>query len=64
MIYQGGDKALAAEYRYVSSRRMLATAAIYKGSRLTWEGVRSCYGKGYWIEEKPWIDEDKWRDNR
>lgn len=32
--------------------------------RLIYEGIKSCYGKGYWIPEKPWLDDDKWKDNR
>lgn len=26
--------------------------------------ARSCYGTGVWIEAKPWIDTDKWKDNK
>lgn len=38
--------------------------AKYYGTHLVWEEVRSCYGKGVWIEEKPWIDNDTWKNNR
>ena len=24
--------------------------------------VRSCYGSGFWIEDKPWLDNDVWKD--
>ena len=36
--------------------------AVYAGARLVWEVIRSCFGKGYWAEERPWIDEDGWKD--
>lgn len=36
----------------------------YYGLHLVWEAVKSCYGKGYWIETKPWLDDDKWKDNK
>ncbi len=39
-----------------------AIAAVYKGLRLVWTAVRSCFGKGYWINEKPWINDDAWRN--
>jgi hypothetical protein len=40
-----------------------AIAAIYKGARLVWEAVRSCFGKGYWINTYPWSNEDGWKNN-
>lgn len=39
-------------------------SAVYKGSRLVWQAVRSCYGRGIWIQDKPWIDGDTWKDNK
>lgn len=36
-------------------------AAVYKGTRLLWEAVRSCFGKGVWIKGKPWVNSDNWR---
>ena len=36
--------------------------AVYAGARIVWEAIRSCYGKGYWADERPWIDEDGWKD--
>ena len=30
---------------------------------LIWQGVRSCYGSGAWIDTKPWLDNDGWKDN-
>ena len=37
--------------------------AIYKGSLLLWEAIESCFGKGFWIGEKPWSNEDAWKNN-
>lgn len=36
-------------------------AAVYKGTRLLWEAVRSCFGKGVWIKGKPWVNSDNWK---
>ena len=36
--------------------------AVYKGARLVWTAIRSCFGKGYWINDKPWINEDAWKN--
>ncbi len=40
-----------------------AIAAVYKGLELVWTAVRSCFGKGYWINDKPWVDTDAWRNS-
>ena len=41
--------------------------AIYKGSRLVWvtvyNAIKSCYGSGTWIQDKPWLDNDFWKNN-
>ena len=34
---------------------------IYAGSRIVWQAVRSCFGSGKWIGDKPWIGEEKWK---
>lgn len=35
---------------------------VYQGSRLLWQAIRSCFGAGYWVNEKPWIDEEGWKN--
>jgi hypothetical protein len=37
-------------------------AAVYQGARLIWQYIRSCFGRGYWINEKPWSNTDAWRN--
>lgn len=37
--------------------------SIYLGGKLLWEAINSCFGKGFWINNKPWNDKDKWKDN-
>lgn len=45
--------------RYHGSR---AIAAVYYGARLVWEAISSCFGKGLWINLKPWQNSDAWKD--
>lgn len=40
-----------------------ALSAVYHGTKLVWEAIRSCFGKGYWINEYPWNNEDAWINN-
>lgn len=36
---------------------------MWLNGHIIWQGIRSCYGKGYWRPEKPWLDNEKWKDN-
>lgn len=38
--------------------------AVYKGMCVVWEAIRSCFGNGMWINEKPWINTDAWKNNK
>lgn len=40
-----------------------AIAAVYKGTRLVWEAIRSCFGKGFWINTYSWDNADSWKNN-
>lgn len=37
-------------------------SAIYQGARLVWQAVRSCFGAGKWVNDKPWINEESWKN--
>lgn len=39
-------------------------AAVYKGLQLIWMGVRSCFGSGIWVQAKPWLGTEKWKNNK
>ena len=36
--------------------------AVYRGGRLVWELIKSCFGRGYWINNAPYVNEDGWRN--
>jgi len=38
-------------------------SAVYRGTRLIWEAINSCFGSGYWVREKAWSNTDSWRNN-
>ena len=40
-----------------------AITAVYKGARLGWEAIRSCFGKGFWVNSYPWDNGDSWKNN-
>lgn len=57
MIYKDGKEISGI---FVSSK---VITAVYKGGVLVWEAIKSCFGKGFWIGEKPWSNEDAWKNN-
>lgn len=40
-----------------------AMLSVYKGIYLVWQLIRSCFGRGYWINNQPWVDSDGWKNN-
>ncbi|PWB10531.1 MFS transporter [Muribaculum intestinale] len=36
--------------------------AIYVGARLVWSAISSCFGSGWWINDKPWRDNEGWKN--
>ena len=38
-----------------------AISVVYKGATLIWQAVRSCFGSGRWIKDKPWLGNEGWR---
>jgi len=57
MLYKNGKEITAI---YHNGK---AISAVYQNGRLIWQAARSCFGKGYWINEKPWVNEDPWKNN-
>ena len=34
---------------------------VYYFGVAIWQAVRSCFGSGIWVNEKPWINEEIWK---
>lgn len=56
MIYKEGKELTE---RFFGTR---VISAVYKGATLVWEAIRSCFGKGCWIDGKPWAESDPWKE--
>lgn len=33
------------------------------GAKLVYEAILSCFGKGYWVNNAPFLNDDAWRNN-
>lgn len=38
-------------------------SSVYLGNTLRWQAIRSCFGNGFYINEKPWLNEESWKNN-
>lgn len=35
---------------------------LYLGKFLIWQGLRSCFGSGYWVNNRPWLNDEVWKN--
>lgn len=35
---------------------------VRQGMRLIWQSVRSCFGSGAWRNDKPWLNNEAWKN--
>jgi hypothetical protein len=36
---------------------------VYQKGRLLYEAILSCFGKGFWINDKPFLNNSAWKNN-
>lgn len=34
---------------------------VYRG-KIVWDPIRSCFGSGYWINDRSWSNSDGWKN--
>ena len=73
MIIKNGNLVLEAQKEILEIKEGIQQkvqkriGAIYKGANLVWltiyNAVRSCFGGGTWLGDKPWLGTDSWKNN-
>ena len=53
-------KQVTSIYKGSVSGSAVTVSAVYLGLKLIWQYVKSCFGRGYWINEKMWSNSDGW----
>ena len=44
--------------KYIGKRVIIE---VYRGLKLIWQAINSCFGAGYWRGDKPWNGNDAWK---
>lgn len=35
---------------------------VYKYVDIVWQAIRSCFGSGFWVNGKPWLNIESWKN--
>lgn len=37
-------------------------AVVYHVGKVVWQAIRSCFGRGYWVNDVPWSNDEAWNN--
>ena len=63
MIYRyknGQQKEITSISKY--PHVVTAVYHVRNGLHLVWELIKSCFGRGYWVNSAPYVNNDAWKN--
>ena len=37
-------------------------SVVYRYGKIIWQAIASCFGRGFWINDNPWVNTDSWKN--
>lgn len=65
MALYNGNKKIIGIYHKLKGNTLATIKYIYHGSKLVWTAIKealSVFGAGFWQNDKPWFNEDSWKN--
>lgn len=62
MIIKPGKGELVDRRKMIYPGRWMVATAVYRGARLVWTAIKSCFGAGFWVNDKPWLNNEGWKN--
>lgn len=60
MKYKNGKELIG---KYLNGNTCIAIYKVVNGAVVTlWEFIRSCFGRGFWTNERPWNNAGEWKN--
>lgn len=60
MKYKNGKELIG---KYLNGKTCTAIYKVVGGVAVTlWEFIRSCFGRGFWANDRPWNNTDGWKN--
>lgn len=61
----GSNKQVSGIYHKIKGGSLIIVKSVYNGAKLVWTVIKealSAFGAGFWQNDKPWSNEDSWKN--
>lgn len=43
-------------------KKRFSIQTVYHAGVVVWQAIRSCFGSGFWVNKKPWLNNEGWKN--
>jgi hypothetical protein len=43
-------------------KKRFTIQTVYHAGYVIWQAIKSCFGSGWWVNEKPWMNNEGWKN--